>query len=161
MCKCVFCLFVSSMCVRSMESGCLVWAPGTNLTWKKTWWRSTPPGLNSHLHPTVESWPSTGPTVCKKHCKSSLKCYINASSIIAARLQECIYGADADHYFFIFSPLCRNDDKCLQGIANGTISGMTTHTTCRYLEIFSVFSVSLGCVMLHWRCTTWRTVYIS
>ncbi|KAG7242495.1 hypothetical protein INR49_020907 [Caranx melampygus] len=38
-----------------------------------------------------------------------------------------IYWADRLH-----------DDKCLQGVANATVSGITTHTTCMYLDTLTL-----------------------
>lgn len=54
----------------------------------------------------------------------------------------------------------RGEDRCLQGLANATISGMTSHTTCMYFVIFIVFfclcpdspSLCQCCVMLCGRC---------
>lgn len=57
---------------------------------------------------------------------------------------------------------CRGEDKCLQGLANATISGMTTHTTCMYLgmlpvvmftpwrSLFLIFSVFLFVMLSGW-----------
>lgn len=43
---------------------------------------------------------------------------------------------------FLVVPHHRKEDKCLQGIANATITGTTSHTTCTYLERFTVFFCS-------------------
>ena len=60
-------------------------------------------------------------------------------------------------------------DKCLQGLANATVSGMTSHTTCKYFVIFTVFfcfhtdspSLLLCCVMLCGWCMLPKCRWIS
>lgn len=126
--------------VRSTESGCSMWGHGTSLVWKVTWCQWAAPGWNCLLPPTAESSPSTGPTACEhtRGCKWSDVVAVHVFSfttegavcLLVSQLSSCL-------------PLSLSHDrrdKCLQGIANATISGMTSHTTCMYFSNMFVFA---------------------
>lgn len=126
---------------RSMESGCSMWGRGTNQVWKVTWCQWAAPGWNCLLPPTAESSPSTGPTACEHThgCKWSDIVAVHFFScateevvcLLVSQLSSCL-PLPLSHY---------RSDKCLQGIANATISGMTSHTTCMYFALLPCLSL--------------------
>lgn len=153
-----------------MGSGCSMWGRGTSPAWRATWCRWTAPGWNCQLPRTAESSPSTGLTACKdtaaskwSHDRIAMSHFLSHTNDKSCLLQFTARSVhlkvDADSLFFFLSHY-RTEDKCLQGVANATMSGMTSHATCMYLQIFTAFfclhpdspSLSLCCVMICGRC---------
>lgn len=105
------------VCDRSTGSGCSTWARGTSRAWRATWWRWAAPGLTCLPPPTAESSACTGPTACK---------HASRTTVTYSRTPYVFLPFTCNSASFGF----RGKEKCLQGMANATISGMTSHTTC-------------------------------
>lgn len=155
----MFCLCVYG---RSMGSGCSMWGRGTRKAWRATWCRWTAPGWNCQPPQTAESLASTGPTACKDSadCKwADTWCYIDYLHFLSHTNKEfvlcwVIYLMSKEWFGLLLSSLVllhwRGEDKCLQGLANATVTGMTSHTTCMYWNYSLSFSVYIltHCVFL-------------